>query len=968
MTTAPKQPDPDLILLPSDLSLSEFLARHVTSYAPATDDYDRPPFTADIKEGKNDPIYNAHSYHTKVPPRGIIPYILHYTQPGDLVLDVFCGSGMTGVAAQMCVDPPADLLAQYPELKDRVGPRACILNDLSPAACHISYNYNTPVDVLALTREFDRIKAAVQEEFNWLYGTEHYEPAVDLYDPKNPEVTSRLKNPPVKGGSASLLDDQERTWELLTKLQVEERLGYPVSELPRNDDWGNLNVTTVKHWISIPATIQYTIWSDVYRCEGFIPVEEPTGKVSTRGKNAGKAMSQTKRVARGCGKEFVLYDVAMDKETTKVKEEFKCPHCQQVWTTANVTLIRCKPCDVRYQFVGADRNSNGDLATRRVRRGLTAREQSRIQETDTSKPRYWFPKTPVVDGEEGSRLLHRGILTIDQLYTPRSLAAQARLWHEFSSVPDARVRDALRFLFTSVSARNLTRMTRYRKRGNEAMAMRLFVPHFTAELNPLKVLEGKFDDIASYFAASSFLGQPSLVSIGPAQSLAWLPDASVDFIFSDPPFGRNIAYSELNVLWEAWLGKTTDVPKEAITSNGRKWGVESYVDKMRGAFHEMFRVLKPGRYTLIEFNNGDPALGLFEHIKQAALLAGFQITNMMILDKEHKSFNQVVGVIRGEDTVDKDVIFNLQKPAATLSKTRTESHDLEHQVADAVRQHLQTLPERIKADPAKYNDEHRTTATINSMLMNTLIPQGVSVERLTLPFIERVCARYFRKFGLRWYLRGEAVGGNGGDMVHEEVTIRDELTAIAWLRQKLESRPALIGELKPSWMRATGLLPAATSQSLILDFLLSENFWRDPDTNRWREPTPEEREMMNDDRSLRVLHDAERHLAGSLGRQTNDDERCRWIDVLFQACRDIEEKQADALPALRGFDSEEAYQVITRLFQSVLKERVTAEVYRRADKQCRAASSRIAAQAEKEKDQAKAKRKDDKQTTLDLEN
>ena len=48
------------------------------------------------KEGKNDPIYNAHSYHTKVPPRGIIPYILHYTRPGDLILDPFCGSGMTG--------------------------------------------------------------------------------------------------------------------------------------------------------------------------------------------------------------------------------------------------------------------------------------------------------------------------------------------------------------------------------------------------------------------------------------------------------------------------------------------------------------------------------------------------------------------------------------------------------------------------------------------------------------------------------------------------------------------------------------------------------------------------------------------------------------------------------------------------------------------------------------------------------
>jgi hypothetical protein len=185
-----------LDFLESQGSLEEFLKRHVKPYHPASDDYDRPPFAADIKEGKNDPIYNAHSYHTKVPPRSIIPYILHYTKPGDLVLDLFCGSGMTGVATQMCATPPGDILEQFPELKDRVGPRACILNDLSPAACHIAYNYNTPVDVNALKKDFERIKAAVKVEFDWLYGTEHYEPALGDYALTNQEILTRLRNPP----------------------------------------------------------------------------------------------------------------------------------------------------------------------------------------------------------------------------------------------------------------------------------------------------------------------------------------------------------------------------------------------------------------------------------------------------------------------------------------------------------------------------------------------------------------------------------------------------------------------------------------------------------------------------------------------------------------------------------------------------------------------------------------------------
>lgn len=52
--------------------------------------YHREPFAADVSEGKNDPIYNAHSYHTKVPHKAIMRYILHYTEPGDIVFDGFC--------------------------------------------------------------------------------------------------------------------------------------------------------------------------------------------------------------------------------------------------------------------------------------------------------------------------------------------------------------------------------------------------------------------------------------------------------------------------------------------------------------------------------------------------------------------------------------------------------------------------------------------------------------------------------------------------------------------------------------------------------------------------------------------------------------------------------------------------------------------------------------------------------------
>lgn len=160
---------------------------------PADYQYHRKPFAADVSEGKNHPIYNAHSYHTKVPHKAIMRYILHYTEPGDIVFDGFCGTGMTGVAAQMCGDRDAVVSLGYQVTSDgavlreetgedgkktweqfsRLGARRAVLNDLSPAATFIAYNYNTPVDAIAFEREAKRILKKVEKECGWLYETLH---------------------------------------------------------------------------------------------------------------------------------------------------------------------------------------------------------------------------------------------------------------------------------------------------------------------------------------------------------------------------------------------------------------------------------------------------------------------------------------------------------------------------------------------------------------------------------------------------------------------------------------------------------------------------------------------------------------------------------------------------------------------------------------------------------------------------
>src|SRR4029453_10455809 len=104
------------------------------------------PFASDITEGKGEHFYNVHTYHTKVPYQAIARFVLHYTQPGDVILDLFCGTGMTGLAVQACADSLLLFGLDPPSSMEQVGERLALFVDLAPAATHIAANYNAQCD------------------------------------------------------------------------------------------------------------------------------------------------------------------------------------------------------------------------------------------------------------------------------------------------------------------------------------------------------------------------------------------------------------------------------------------------------------------------------------------------------------------------------------------------------------------------------------------------------------------------------------------------------------------------------------------------------------------------------------------------------------------------------------------------------------------------------------------------------
>ena len=117
------------------------------------------PYAADVSEGKNNPIYRSHSYHTKVPHPAIMHFLKHYTVEGDIVLDGFQGTGMTGVACKA--------LHYDKELENL----KYVGFDLSPIANFISYNFNINWNLLVIKKQFNDILNKVDKELSWMYQT-----------------------------------------------------------------------------------------------------------------------------------------------------------------------------------------------------------------------------------------------------------------------------------------------------------------------------------------------------------------------------------------------------------------------------------------------------------------------------------------------------------------------------------------------------------------------------------------------------------------------------------------------------------------------------------------------------------------------------------------------------------------------------------------------------------------------------
>jgi len=718
--------------------LEEFVHHYGKPYDPCVK-YSREPQSIDVSVGKTDPLYKAHSYHTKVPHLAIVPSILHYTEPGDIILDGFSGSGMSGVAAQWCGSAPAkyrhELETEWKK-QDKAAPvwgaRRVILNDLSPAATFITANYNLPFDVEAFTKVGKQLLEEVEQELGWMYETMH--------------TDGKTK-----------------------------------------------------------GHIEYTVWSEVFNCPE-------------------------------CAGEVNFLDVALDIESKRVRDEFMCPHCAaelnkkkldkryesifDPFLKKAVQQAKRVPSLILYSVEGEKREKKPDQADIEL-----------IERINSIQFPEGFPVDRMMYAPEEKdswgdkwRAGTASFTHVHHLFLPRARHALSALWRKAYEVKDRRIRNmALYFVEQAIWGMSL--LARYTpthfSQVNQYLTGVYYIGSQVVECSPKYILGGKLQRLGKAFRDFRTFENCSVTTLGSAAKIP-IPENSVDYIFTDPPFGDNLAYSELNFIVESFHGVVTRQAPEAVMSNSQQKGLLEYHRLMRACFSEYFRVLKPGRWMTVVFSNTQAAV--WNGIQTALQEAGFVIANVSALNKQQGSFNAVTNAT----SVKQDLVISAYKPNGGLEDRFQKSGGNVDSVWDFVRTHLGYLaPVKMKGGELEFIKE-RDPRIIFDRMVAWFVRHGFPVPLSSQEFQAGLAQRFEPRDGMI-FLSDQAAEYDKKRMQvalapQMEMFVSDERSAIDWLSEFLKRRPSTYSEITPDYMPVVGAAKKKGELIPELARLLDENF------------------------------------------------------------------------------------------------------------------------------------------------
>mgnify|MGYP005840025877 CR=1 FL=1 len=358
-------------------------------------------------------------------------------------------------------------------------------------------------------------------------------------------------------------------------------------------------------------------------------------------------------ICRHCQNEVPYWDAAVRFDPLKMVSSFTCPYCKEkieidscnrATETVEDTFSR-KPVTQKKRVLARIYGQSGKTKWSRPPTDDDYELYSRINMLGLPET---APNQRIEWGDLRRSGYHKGIESLHHFYTRRNFFVLSTLW-EMISAYDAEIQNALKMLVLSYNASHSTLMTRVVvKKGQKDLVLTgaqsgvLYVSGLPVEKNILEGISKKAKALAKAFDVVHKSTSSIFVHNSSSESIP-LPEESVDYVFTDPPFGGNIPYAEINQINELWLGATTSRENEIIISSAQGKKVNKYGKMMSSVFSEISRVLKPNGLATVVFHSAQS--DVWKALSKAYVDAGMAVQKTSILDKIQASFKQVVSKI-----------------------------------------------------------------------------------------------------------------------------------------------------------------------------------------------------------------------------------------------------------------------------------------------------------------------------------
>ena len=278
---------------------------------------------------------------------------------------------------------------------------------------------------------------------------------------------------------------------------------------------------------------------------------------------------------------------------------------------------------------------------------------------------------------------------IDELFSKRALVVLSSFVKEVNRLTDKSIRDLILFVFTSALP-NCSRMlpgdvkTASYKSG--WVISKFWVPKVHTERNVFECIQLRYKAIIKGKSETTQIN-PKFVTTYTQDSklLTQIKDESIDYIWTDPPYGESIAYLGLSHLWNSWLGFEPDYSNEIIIDPFRKKRIDSFESGMHDVFKELNRVLKKGKYLSFSFHNRD--LKVWKAIVEPLLVNGFQLVNVVMQPQAVSSGTQG---INKNNTLKGDFIYNFMKVSKPADAAFLHHNNAYKLITNLVFEYLQT--------------------------------------------------------------------------------------------------------------------------------------------------------------------------------------------------------------------------------------------------------------------------------------